>query len=117
MRDRTLFDLIESSHGIARSKGWWDDSNEENDHEFPTQLMLVVSEMAEALEEYRLGKGLNEIYFDEKGKPLGIPIELADAVIRICDVVGGRGIDLVRAINIKETYNKQRPHRHGGKVV
>lgn len=116
-RDRTILDLTETSHAIAKSKGWWDNSDGTNEHEFPTLLMLVVSEMAEALEEYRMGRGLNEIYFNDKGKPLGVPIEMADAMIRIFDMAGGNGIDLLCAINIKEAYNRHRPHRHGGKVV
>ena len=52
----------------------------------------------------------------EYGKPEGIPIELADAIIRICDTCGQYGIDLDRAIRLKMEYNKTRPYKHGKKI-
>lgn len=50
-------------------------------------------------------------------KPCGIPIELADIVIRVADFAKKHGIDLVEAIQIKADYNRTRPHRHGGKKL
>jgi len=50
-------------------------------------------------------------------KPEGIPIELADVVIRIFDLCGYYNIDLEHAIEEKMTYNKTRPHKHGGKRI
>jgi NTP pyrophosphatase (non-canonical NTP hydrolase) len=50
-------------------------------------------------------------------KPEGVPIELADCIIRILDYCGHAGIDIEQAIKIKHEYNKTRPHRHGGKVI
>jgi NTP pyrophosphatase (non-canonical NTP hydrolase) len=52
----------------------------------------------------------------EHGKPEGIPIELADVIIRICDTCGQYGIDLDRAIRLKMEYNKTRPYKHGKKI-
>lgn len=49
------------------------------------------------------------------GKPEGIPIELADVIIRILDYCGYAGIDIEAAIRQKHEYNKSRPYRHGGK--
>ena len=48
-------------------------------------------------------------------KPEGIAIELADCIIRILDTCAEMGIDIERAIAIKNEYNKSRPYRHGGK--
>jgi len=42
--------------------------------------------------------------------------ELADAVIRICDMAAYRGMDLGGAIEAKAEYNRHRPERHRGKV-
>lgn len=49
----------------------------------------------------------------EPGKPVGIPSELADLVIRACQMAGEHGIDLVTAIQEKMAYNTTRPHKHG----
>jgi len=45
----------------------------------------MQSELSEALEEYRAHRGLNEIWYEDNGKPCGIPIELADFIIRVGD--------------------------------
>lgn len=103
--------LITEAAEEARKKGW--------DHDFPTFIALVHSEPSEALEEYRAGHGLRETYYEPEAptKPLGIPIELADTIIRICHYCGAEGIDLVEAIRVKLAYNKTRPFKHGGKVI
>lgn len=81
------------------------------------RLMLMVSELAEALEEYRKGYEPDEIYYHPScpDKPEGVPIELADCVIRIGDFCGKYGIDLEKAIKMKIAYNASRPKMHGGK--
>ena len=97
-------------HENARAHGWWDE-----ERSFPEVLALIHSEISEALEEYRNGHGATEIYYGDNGKPEGIPIELADAIIRILDYCGYAGIDIDAAITGKHGYNKSRPFRHGGK--
>lgn len=47
------------------------------------------------------------------GKPIGIPAELGDIVIRACDMAEEHGIDLVAAISEKMIYNATRPLKHG----
>jgi NTP pyrophosphatase (non-canonical NTP hydrolase) len=56
-----------------------------------------------------------EAYTTDCVKPEGLPIELADAVIRILDYCEYAGIDLGVAIRQKMAYNELRPYRHGGK--
>jgi NTP pyrophosphatase (non-canonical NTP hydrolase) len=77
---------------------------------------LLHSEISEAFEEYRNGYGLTEIRF-EGTKPEGIPIELADVVIRLLDMCYQFEIPLAAAILEKIRYNKTRPYRHGGKIA
>lgn len=77
------------------------------------KLMLTVSELVEALEELRNGKGLTEIYYANGGKPEGFPIELADVVIRTLQLSAACGIDIDAAVALKNDYNKQRPYKHG----
>lgn len=109
----TIPDMMREIHETAVSKGWWDNG----DRNFGEQIALFHSELSEALEEWRNGRPLEEVYFGEGGKPEGVPIELADAVIRIMDTCGRYGIDLEKAILTKMAYNKTRVRRHGGKVA
>lgn len=94
-------------------------------------LMLIVSELSEALEADRKNK-----HADLKKYNAGIATyngesesqdkstfeffvkdtfedELADAVIRIADLCGYLNIDLESHIKAKMRYNESRPHKHG----
>ncbi len=112
----TLDEIIREAHENAVDKGWWGEDGRA-DKPFGELIALMHSELSEALEEYRNGRGLHEIYESEGGKPEGVPVELADVVIRIADFCGRHGIDLSWAVRSKMAYNKTRPYRHGGKVV
>lgn len=59
----------------------------------------------------------NAEQYGYKAKPEGIPIEIADAVIRILDECANRGIDIDEAIRIKMEFNRTRPYRHGNKLA
>lgn len=96
----------------------WQNSEDHGFHEYPdvglpTRLMLIVSELVEALEEHREGVKINQTTVTEAGKPEGIPSELADVIIRVGDLAGCYGIDLEAAVVQKMAYNKTRPHKHG----
>ena len=113
----TIVDLIKQSHETALDKGWWDEEYAK-DQNFGSHMILAVGELSEAYEEYRNNRGLCEIYYKEVDglmKPEGIPVEIADAIIRLCDVAGHDNIPLLRAIEEKLAFNKTRPYRHGGK--
>lgn len=125
--------LIEEAHKNAKEKGWHDE-----ERSFGELIALCHSELSEALEEYRAGNETSKILYECKskkdencfdypwkiqcdschfGKPVGIPIELADVVIRIADLCGHYYIDLDKAIKIKMEYNKTRSYKHGNKVI
>lgn len=106
-----MLEMTERVHETAVSKKWW-----EPGPTFPEALMLVVSELSEALEQYRSHAELDLINGVD-GKPEGIPVELADAVIRIFDLCEGFKIPLAEAILEKMKYNRTRPVRHGGKKL
>lgn len=103
----------------AVRKGWWPKGETVN---IEQKLLLMVSEIVEALEELRNHHKVDEIYFTQveiEGvtyqKPEGIPIELADVVIRVLDFCGHFGIDLEGATRTKMRFNEKRSFRHGGK--
>ena len=101
-------------HELAVKKGWWDHVNEELTTDMIlSKLALIHSEVSEAVEAVRDGK--LEPWRDENGKPEGMAIELADAVIRIADLCQRLGLDLQDAIETKHDYNKGRAYRHGGR--
>ena|SRR6266487_469189 len=107
-------DLIVNSHKISTEKGW----NENGPRPIPELLCLIHSEVSEALEEYRNGSPPTHMYYTgSNDKPEGFPIEIADIVIRIADLCGQYNIDLEKAIEIKQVFNKTRPMRHGGKLA
>mgnify|MGYP004006580001 FL=1 len=85
-------------------------------------IALCHSELSEALECFRQGKKYKEIINEDTSvfgvsKPTGIPIELADCVLRILDFCEYVGIDMEKAIELKTKYNKSRSYKHGGKVI
>lgn len=104
-------DLVKAAHQNAVDKGWY-----EEPRTFGEMIALMHSELSEALEDRRNGWNPKAIYY-EGDKPCGIPVELADTVIRIFDACGYFGIDLDEAIRIKMAYNATRPRRHGGKKL
>lgn len=106
----SIKELMVESHKTAVEHGWWD-----KERNLGEQLLLWVSEISEAFEEYRDGHGLTEIYFRGDGKPEGFPIECADLLIRFFDTMENYGIDIDNALAIKMAFNKTRPYKHGGK--
>ena len=108
--------LQKDSQRIARRSGFYDDEDPNNARDIASRLMLIVSEISEALEEVRANKP--DYYYDfETKKAKGLAVELADAIIRIADFAEWRGIDLGPVILKKQEYNETRPYKHGGKAL
>ena len=75
------------------------------------RLMLVVSELAEAMEALR-HMNPPDSHIPEYS---GMEAEIADAIIRIMDLAEQQGLRLADAIVAKASYNAGRPYMHGGK--
>ena len=101
----------EDIHENAVDKGWWDEPRA-----FGEVIALIHCELSEAMEEYRDHHEPTEVYY-RSDKPEGVPIELADAFIRILDYCGAVGIDFEAAFRTKVAFNRTRPHKHGGKRI
>ena len=105
-RTAPLGDLAAAIYDNARNHGFWD-----GDRNFGEMLMLVTSELAEALEEHREGRP--NVYTGVKAKPEGVAVELADALIRILDTMHSLGVDIDAVVADKMAYNATRPFKHG----
>jgi len=104
-------ELAQKAHKNAVDKGFWD-----QELSFSDQIANMHSELSEAFEEYRDYRGKREIYYNDEGKPSGIPIEFADTILRILDSCVYYGIDLEQAIELKMKYNLNREYKHGKKI-
>ena len=96
IKGQSLNELAKICYGIAVSKGFWD-----KERNMGEALMLIVTELAEAMEAYRKQDDAN---FKE---------ELADTFIRLLDLCGGHNIDIEEEIARKSEKNKNRPYKHG----
>lgn len=96
MKSLSVQELCVLCHEIAKSKGFWDEKRNIGE-----ALMLVVTELAEAMEAHRKQD-------DENFKE-----ELADVFIRLFDLCGGLQMDVESEILRKCEKNKQRPYKHG----
>jgi len=103
-------------HSTACEKGWWDQDDLKS-RNFGEIMMLIVTEAAECYEHYRNGQDINEVFYGKDDKPDGVPIEMADIIIRVLDACEAFSIDIERALYIKMAFNETRPHRHGGKLA
>ncbi|MDR2063852.1 MAG: hypothetical protein LBQ02_03665 [Candidatus Nomurabacteria bacterium] len=111
---KNIATVAKEAHQNAVEHGWWDEDMRKI-RSFGDFVTLMHCELSEAYEEYCKGHTPNEIYYQKNGKPEGIPIELADCVIRIFDFCAANQIDIEKAILDKMEFNKTRPFRHGKK--
>lgn len=128
----TLDALINLAGETAENSGWHeglpDLTSEPQNHMMwiNTKLMLVVSEVAEAVEELRAGHEPHHVYYSPNGdktpKPEGFPVEIVDVLIRLFDLwwtLESAGWDMpnpTKLINDKLEMNATaRGYKHGGK--
>ena len=119
-----IAELQRKAHAIAKEKGWWDEPRT-----FGDLIALVHSELSEALEGYRgyrdtrprrwMASGelepghcfaqvdSGEAYL-KRYKPIGVPSELADVVIRLADMAEYYRVDLAGEIDALQLENDER---------
>lgn len=119
-----LNELAKSVHKAAKEKGFYD-----THLEFGTRLMLITSELSEALEADRCYRHADMPAFEEcleenvgeieqykafqKYIKDTVEDEIADTFIRLLDLCGYMAIDIEKHIKHKLWYNEQRPRLHG----
>jgi NTP pyrophosphatase (non-canonical NTP hydrolase) len=95
-----------SVHQNAVNKGFWDNNNGINF--YIKQCAMIHSEVSEVVEAIAKDKGEQQIVD-----------EMADIIIRLCDLWAGMNhdgivkIQLEDALRDKAEYNKTRPRMHG----
>lgn len=94
----TIGDLQRVIHRQNCDMGWWDKPREDG-----TLLMLIVSEVSEAMEGAR--KNLMDDHLPHRKME---EVELADTVIRILDYAQAKGYDIAGALAEKVIYNRTR---------
>lgn len=124
-----LNEVRDAIHANSIAKGFWEEPNTN----ITEKIMLVVTELSEAVEAMRkLSKEelISEIqgnsatieafdlygydhYDFEKFVKDSIGDEFADSIIRILDLCGRLGIDIEGHIKYKMEYNSTRPYLHG----
>lgn len=128
--------LSEMAHANAVKKGFY-----EKPTELGTRLMLITSELSEALEADRKDRYANILAFEKRFEEICASMpnptdelkqeafiklfeaqikdtfedETADATIRILDLAGFKKMDLEKHIYYKMMYNGYREHLHGKK--
>lgn len=121
---KSLLTMQREVFAWAVEKGW-----ESDKQTFGDECALLHSEISEALEAFRDYHDLQG-HYEEDGilkvadrtdycghKPLGVPSEFADVLIRLLHYAERHGIDLEREYEAKMVYNRVRAYRHGGKVL
>jgi NTP pyrophosphatase (non-canonical NTP hydrolase) len=126
----TISELSRKAHANALDKGFWSVEASGETPNIAEKLMLIVSEVSEALEALRnnnfrpFPKEFLELArkdFESK-EPAHLfktviknhmSDELADIVIRVADLAGYMNIDLETHIELKIAYNATRERLHG----
>lgn len=104
LRDSTHI-LVHLCHQQAKNQGWHSDlqTGLPIKRNVGEQIALVHSELSEALEGHR--KQIQDSHIPNRPS---IEVELADAIIRICDLAGSLDLDLGGALAEKMEYNANR---------
>ena len=93
--------LASDIHDESVSAGWWDDGRDK--YVLATKLMLVVSEVAEAMEGLR-----KDQWDDHLPHRKMLEVEVADALIRLLDFATALDMNIGSAVMEKLEYNRNR---------
>ena len=138
-----MYKMIEEVRKTNENNGWnlfYENKDWDDPYKLPTFLMLLVTEISEAMEAFRGGKIFQKIdpipgivklptgvskseigymrKMSEEEKKANFKEEMADVAIRLFDLIGGfYDTDFTLEIWDKINKNKKRGYKHGGKTV
>jgi NTP pyrophosphatase (non-canonical NTP hydrolase) len=112
-----LNELAKKINENAITHGFYDDEKVN----IPEKLMLIVSELGEAMEAYRKEHYCTKINWPDDITDNDFELlikdrfedELADTLIRILDLCAYMKIDIDKHVELKHNYNVNRPYKHG----
>jgi hypothetical protein len=119
----TLAELIVEIRKLNTAKGWRDHFPKGTPAPrtgpwFAAYCALAGSEVSEALDAYRDKDWTSyRVDNDSNHKPMGVGPELADAIIRILDMVDIWDVDIEYELARVLDYGWTRPYQHGGRVL
>lgn len=103
----TISELMQRSNETAVQHGFWDDfthmPTQDQKYFISTKLLLITSEVTEAMEALRKDGRAGE-HFTE---------EIADIFIRTADLAQQLGLPLEKVLFKKMEKNEKRPRMHG----
>lgn len=128
IEDLDIEQLAAESFRIASEHGFHETPDDVNE-----KLVLAIGELVEAQNELRDGHAIDTFYYKTFHqmdgeqmvkvespeeippgfKPEGFGVELADAVIRILDLMQEKGLPVRALFASKMAYNETRPYKHG----
>ncbi len=126
-----LLELAKQTHTNSKNHGWWEGKLEDPKPgdssglvqlilaavDYEEKMVLIASEVAEAFEEYRKPNiGITEVYF-KNDKPEGFPIEMADAFIRVLDLIGALESSGISSMFLLKDFEAPIQIRHLGPDV
>jgi len=134
-REEVLTALSQEVNGGNVKKGFWEDYEKVKEDKvlepvvITKNIMLVVTELAEAVEALRENNRVKIADLVEFSKWRGgsfktsfkenikdkFEDEIADSIIRLLDICGGLGIDIGFFVKMKLKYNSTRGAKHGKK--
>ena len=123
-----LYEMMQEVTQVNKDNGWHEDGRTMGD-----EVALLHSEVSEMLEEFRDHRLVTvfeynskkpDVFIDERpeidgvlGKPIGLPSEAADVLVRLLDTCDRYDIDLFHEWRQKVDFNKTRGHKHGNKAL
>lgn len=116
--------LVDEIHNHAVKFGFYENKDEPEHNVVIRQILLIITELCEAVEAYRKnGKGSRILTIDaannismstfKENVKDNFFDEIADALIRIFDLLGYLDFDIVPHIIAKMRYNETREYKHG----